>query len=121
MRPQPGWEAWEKHVNETLGLSATAASGSQWYEKGDGVDKSDSEWAFQVDAKYTDKASRSISIKEWDGLGKLARMAGKKFAIPVRLWPRGALGPTDLVVISLEDFAALVCAAKAGEDASSAQ
>lgn len=115
MRSDPGWETWEQHVNTQLGLSGTAGSGNQWFEKGDGIDKSDSEWAYQVDAKYTDKASRSVSIKEFGQLAKQAYMQGKKFALPIRLWPRGQLQPTDLVVITFEDFAALVEAAKAGE------
>jgi len=112
---QPTWEYWENYVNTELGLSATAASGSQWYEKGDGVDPSDSEYAYQVDAKFTEKASRSVSVKEWTQLSNLARMAGKKFALPLRLWPRGTIAPTDLVVISFEDFADLVEKAKRWE------
>lgn len=111
-----GWETWENFVNNQLGLSSTAGSGNQWFEKGDGIDKSDSEWAYMVDAKFTDKGSRSVSIKEWTSLAKQAWMAGKKFALPVRLWPAKNHQPTDLVVISFEDFCALVTAAKEEEE-----
>lgn len=115
MRHTPGWEAWEAYVNDVLDLTPTAGSGNQFYEKGDGVDKSDSEWAFQVDAKYTDKASRSVGHKEFGQLAQQARMAGKKFALPIRLWPRGQLMPLDLVVITFADFHGLVETAKEWE------
>lgn len=118
MRDERGWIGWENHVNTALGLSSTAASGSQWYEKGDGIDKSDSEWAFQVDAKFTDKGSRSVSVKEFGQLAMQAAMQGKKFALPIRFWPRKALRPADLVVITFEDFCALVEAAKGAESGS---
>jgi hypothetical protein len=115
MRDVHGWAGWETHVNTELGLTATAGSGNQWYEKGDGIDKSDSEWAYQVDAKFTDKASRSVSIKEFTQLAMQAAMQGKKFALPIRLWPRGKLQPVDLVVITFEDFVELVKIAKGAE------
>lgn len=112
---QPGWEVWEKRVNEDLGLTPTAASGSQWYQKGDGVDPSDSEHAYQVDAKYTEKASRSIGYKEFKQLANQAAFAGKKFALPIRIWPRGQVSPADLAVITFEDFVDLVEKAKKWE------
>jgi hypothetical protein len=115
MREQRGWEAWEKHVNEALSLTPTAASGSQWYQKGDGVDPSDSEHAYQVDAKYTVAMSRSLGIKEWTGLRDQAAFAGKKFALPVRIWPERRPGPLDLAVITFEDFVDLVEKAKKWE------
>lgn len=117
MNQNPGWEHWENLVNERLGLSATAASGSQWYEKGDGVDRSDSEYAFQVESKYTEQASFSVT-KVVGKYAEQAALAGKKFALCIRVWPRGVLAPRDYAVIPFDVFVDLVERAKAGEDAS---
>ncbi|ACH62164.1 hypothetical protein MYRNA_195 [Mycobacterium phage Myrna] len=114
MRQQPGWEAWESHVNETLGLSGTAGSGNQWYEKGDGVDKSDSEYAFQVESKYTEQTGFRVTKVVGD-YAKQAAMAGKKFALCVRIWGRGQKQPSDYAVIPFEVFVDLVERAKEAE------
>lgn len=107
MRYTPGWAPWETHVNERLGLDATVASGSQFYDKGDGVDRGQGEWAYQVDAKYTERASFSI-VPEMAAWVTRAAMSGKKFALAVRIWPRGRPQPADYVVIPFEDFVELV-------------
>lgn len=113
MRQVPGWQPWENYVNEQLGLEATVASGSQFYDKGDGVDRSRSEWAYQVDAKYTDKTSFSVNRKLLGDYVVRASMAGKKFAMAVRCWGRGHHQPEDYVIIPFRDFKALLEVARA--------
>jgi len=117
MRHQPGWSAWESYVNETLGLSATAGSGNQWHEKGDGVDPSDSEYAFQVESKYTEQAGFRVGKVVAD-YARQAAMHGKKFALCLRIWSRGQKTPADYAVIPFEVFVDLVQRAKASEETS---
>lgn len=114
MRATPGWSAWESYVNERLGLSSTAGSGNQWFEKGDGVDKSDSEYAFQVESKYTEGVGFRVSRVVSD-YAMQAAMAGKKFALCVRIWGRGQKQPADYAVIPFEVFVDLVERAKEAE------
>jgi hypothetical protein len=116
MHQQPGWEHWESHVNDRLGLMGTAGSGNQWYEKGDGVDHSDSEYAFQVESKYTEQGSFSLKYKLTGKYAEQAALAGKKFAQCIRIWPRGTVKPQDYAVIPFEVFVDLVERAKAGEE-----
>lgn len=104
MRHVPGWEPWESYVNERLGLEATVASGSQFYDKGDGVDRGRGDWAFQVDAKYTDKLSFSVNRKLLADYVVRASMSGKRFALAVRCWGRGHHQPADYVVLPFEVF-----------------
>lgn len=91
-----------------LGLSPTVASGSQFHDKGDGVDYGQDEWAFQVDAKYTEKISYSVKGRQFaEWLGQ-AVSRGKHFALVVRMWPRGQRQPDDLAVIPFELLVAMV-------------
>lgn len=113
----PGWKPWETYVNERLGLDATVASGSQFYDKGDGVDRGRGEWAYQVEAKYTDKISFAVKGKELGQWVTRARMAGKRFALVVRVWGRGYAQPSDYVVLPFEDFVELLAALREAEHA----
>lgn len=117
MRHQPGWSAWESYVNEELGLSGTPGSGNQWHAKGDGYDPTDSEYALQVESKYTEGLSFGISRKKVNGYAKQAALAGKKFALTVRIWTRGAVEPADYAVIPFEMFVDLIKTAKEAESA----
>jgi len=110
-----GWRPWESYVNLRLGLDPTVASGSQFYDKGDGVDRGRGDWAYQVDAKYTDKASFSVKSKEMNQWVTRARMAGKRFALAVRVWGRGFVQPSDYVVLPFEDFVELLEKAREAE------
>ncbi|QZE10511.1 holliday junction resolvase [Mycobacterium phage ScoobyDoobyDoo] len=114
MIPKPGWDVWESYVNETLGLSPTAGSGNQWYEKGDGIDRSDSEYAFQVESKYTEQAGFRVTKVVGD-YARQAAMQGKKFALCLRIWAKGQKIPTDYAVIPFDVFVDLVQRAKEGE------
>lgn len=107
MRHQIGWEAWEQRVNAELGLQPTLASGSQFHDKGDGVDRGQGEYAYMVDAKYTERISFSVGpvMKKYV---MQASMSGKKFALCVRLWARGQVTPQDYAVIPFDDFVDLV-------------
>lgn len=115
MSKEPGWEAWESFVNEQLGLRPTPGSGNQWYSKGDGIDGSDSEYAVMVESKYTEKASFSINTKLLCNYRDIAFMAGRKFALCVRLWGRGQRQPADFAVIPFDMFVDLIEKAKEWE------
>jgi hypothetical protein len=107
----PGWEAWEDEVNKALGLSSTVGSGSQAYDPGDGTDRrhhSVTDYALQVDAKYTERTSFSLNsklIRQWSDR---ALAQGKRFVLPVRFWTKGSNAPEDYVVIPFDDFVGLV-------------
>lgn len=117
MRQIPGWSAWETYVNEKLGLEATVASGSQFYDKGDGVDRGQGDWAFQVDAKYTDKLSFPVNRRVLDQYVMRASMAGKRFVLAVRCWGRGHHQPSDFAVIPFELFLAMLERIREAENA----
>lgn len=117
MRQLRGWKPFEDHVNELLGLDATVASGSQFYDKGDGVDRSESEFAIQADAKYTERASFSVNHKLLHQWATRARQSGKRFVLAIRLWSPVLNSPDDFVVLSLSDFAELLEKAKEAEHA----
>lgn len=115
MRHAVGWAPWEIHVNEQLGLDPTVASGNQFHDKGDGVDRGNGDWAFMVDAKYTNKNSFSLRVREMAKYVTQARITGKRFALAVRIWPPGYQQPADYAVIPFDDFAALVARLKEAE------
>jgi len=116
MRHVPGWQPWETYVNEQLGLDPTVASGSQFHDKGDGVDRV-GDWPFQVDSKYTDKLSYSIKTKDMRTWIDQAHRVGRHFALAVRCWARGYPQPHDYVVIEFELFKAMRDRIKELEDA----
>ncbi len=108
MRHVPGWQPWESYVNEQLGLDPTVASGNQFYDKGDGVDRSQGEWAFQVDSKYTDKISFSTKAREMTQWATQAMSRGKQFVLAVRCWPRGYHQPVDFAVVPFDTFSSML-------------
>lgn len=111
MRTPLGWAAFESYVNTLLGLSATAASGSQAHDPGDGVDRrhhSETDYALMVDAKYTERGSFSINRKLMGQYVLRAAEAGKRFALPVRLVDMRTKNVDDYVVVPLQDYAALL-------------
>lgn len=115
MRHTKGWRSWEVQVNDELGLDPTVASGSQFHDKGDGVDRSQSGYAYQVDAKYTESGSYSITKTMAQWTNQAAR-SGKKFALCVRIWPRIQAVPSDYAVIPFDDFVDLLDKARNLED-----
>lgn len=111
MRPELGWEAWERYSNRALGLRATIASGNKAYDPGDGVDRrhhTETDYALMVDAKYTEKKSFSLVAKTMDFYVRRAAEAGKRFVLAVRLVDNGGSVVHDYVVVPLQDYVALL-------------
>lgn len=108
---QPTWEYWENEVNEALGLSSTAGSGSQAHDPGDGTDRRHhtlTDYAIQADAKYTERTSFSLNSKLLGQWCERAAAQGKRFILPVRYWHRGTIAPHDYVVVPWQDYLMLV-------------
>jgi hypothetical protein len=106
-----GWQEHEAHVQKVLGLDSTAASGAKFHDIGDAVDRrhpNDSEFRLLADAKYTEKGSYSVNLKFLRQMTDKALELGKKFILPVRLWPNTEQLPHDYVVVSLDDFAEML-------------
>lgn len=111
MRRELGWEPWERAVNKALGLKATIASGSKAYDPGDGVDRrhhNETDYAIQVDAKYTEKASFPVNSKLMRQWTQRASEAGKRFVLAVRLVDGGGLEVHDYVVVPFQDYLELL-------------
>jgi len=111
MRHMPGWSEWEAEVNKVLGLSSTAGSGSQAHDPGDGTDRrhhSETDYAIQADAKYTERTSFSVNSKLMKQWSDRALSQGKRFILPIRFWAKGSNIPEDYVVIAFGDYVALV-------------
>lgn len=110
MRHLLGWDAFELHCQEMLGLSGTAASGSQWHDPGDGVDQrhyTETDYALMIDAKYTKQRSFSVNLAFMRTWLNRAGEAGKRFALPIRFedW-RGQT--EDFIVVPLNDYVELI-------------
>ncbi|QIG58367.1 holliday junction resolvase [Gordonia phage Skog] len=119
MSPTDEWQKFEDHVNETLGLERTAASGSQWHSPGDGVDNThydDSDFLVMADAKYTENRTFTLSSKFLGDYEMRAAEAGKRFVLPIRFANRRERVKKDFVVLSLDDFAELLTKARGGSD-----
>jgi hypothetical protein len=116
VRAVRGWRAFEDHVNALLGLDPTVASGSQFYDKGDGVDRSEGDFAIQVDAKYTEAKSFSVNGKLLTQWCQRAQLSGKRFVLAVRLWNPSLNSGDDYAVIRLDDLAELLEKAKERQD-----
>lgn len=56
----------------------------------------------------TEKASYSVNLKFLRQMTDKAMELGKRFILPVRLWPNTESLPHDYVVVSLDDFAELL-------------
>jgi hypothetical protein len=111
------WERFEQHVNTLLELDGTVSSGSQWHDKGDGTNRDmydGNPFRLLVDAKTTVRGSYSVSAKEMARWARIGVEAGKRFVLPIRFLPSNSRPQTDVVVLSLDDFAELVELAKRG-------
>lgn len=115
--PSPSWATWERDVQQALALDPTPASGALWHAMGDAIDTHHPEETFFpviADAKFTERFSYSITQKLWHRWQVTAAEMGKRFILPVRIHPRGQHAATDLVVLSLDDFAELYALARKG-------
>lgn len=111
MRHVLGWAAFEAYVNGKLGLEATLASGSQDHDKGDGVDRShpdETDYALQIDAKYTVKASFAVNRRFMDQCWERARLSGKRFALPIRFADERKGQVSDYIVVPFDDYTELL-------------
>lgn len=112
-----GWAAHEIYVQEVLSLSPTINSGNQFHDPGDGVDRehpSEKLFPLIVDAKYTERLSFSVKytiLSEW---WQRAAEMGKRFAMPIRFFPKFTVEPIDYILLSLDDFAELLDKARNG-------
>lgn len=117
--PQSSWQSWEHEIAEKFGLSTCIASGNQFQDPGDAVDRSnphEEPFRLLVDGKFTEAGSFSLNVKklmQWFDKGV---EVGKRAVIAVRLWPRGLLRPVDVVVLDANDFAELLEKARAWDD-----
>ncbi len=111
MSREPAWREWELYLQEQLGLDDCIASGAKWYDLGDGVTRAhyrESIFPIVIDAKYTENRSFSVTEKLMNQWFVRACDMGKRFLLPIRIFPREAKRPTDLVVMGLDDFIELL-------------
>lgn len=111
MTGTPQWRVFEDHVNALLGLDGTVASGSQFHDKGDGVDRrhySLTGMALQVDAKCSTGVSFRVSGKLMRQYCLRAAESGKRFVMAIRLIDQKTRGAEDYAVLRLDDLAELL-------------
>lgn len=105
-------DAHEEHLVEVLGGRKTKGSGNQWHNPMDGRHSSRTvNYAFAWDGKSTLGKSIGVTREMW---GKAEDQAGgERAALPLRFYDDERLRVgLDLVVISLDDFAELLDAAR---------
>ena len=111
MMVKRGWKAHEAYVQKILNLDSTIASGNQYHDPGDGVDRShpnENSFALIVDAKCTSTKSFSLKsefLREWRDK---AMMLGKRFAMPIRFEDLANDRQEDYILLTLDDFAELL-------------
>lgn len=114
-----GWEEHEKAIQRLLGLDSTIASGAKFHDPGDAVDHrhpSESDFRILADAKYTEKGSYSVNLKFLRQMTDKAMELGKRFILPIRMWPNTEQLPHDYVVVTLDDFAELLEKSRAWDE-----
>jgi hypothetical protein len=106
-----GWEGFERHVQFELGLDSTIASGSQFHDKGDAVDRrhpSATDYALQIECKFTVGRTFTLNAKKLSAWVKGARLSGRNFGLAVRFWPTNGLGPEDYILVPLGEYKELL-------------
>ena len=104
-----GFEAHEDWVAETFSLRNTITSGNKFYDPGDCVTADpDSRFPLFVDAKYTEKHSQSVRVRDLHYYQSIAAELGKRMVVALRFWHKDAVGPSDYVVLSAHDFLELL-------------
>jgi hypothetical protein len=99
------WKIFEEDVAQLFGLSTTVSSGSKWFDQGDAVTRGRSHmFPLYADAKFTERASFTLKLKELLDYTDQALQLGKHFILPIRFQAKEANRPSDFVVLSLEDF-----------------
>lgn len=104
-----GWQAFERYIQQVLGLDSTISSGSKFYDPGDAVTRGrKAPFPLFCDAKYTEYSSRPLKLRELRDYSGRAAELGKRMVLAVRFWPQGDVEPQDYAVIGLHDFAELL-------------
>jgi len=103
----------EKDLAELLGGRVTPGSGNGWANPMDVRQHRYDPFAFALDGKSTLAASMSVTREMWEKAQEQA--GGERPGLPLRFYDteRLAVG-LDLIVISLDDFAELLDAARKG-------
>lgn len=92
-----------------FGLDLTIASGSKFQDPGDGASRGHNlPFPLLADAKYTERSSRSVSLRELQKLDDEATMVGKRAIMPLRFYPPNTVGPQDYVVLKAHDLRELL-------------
>lgn len=121
MPKTPAWEQFEHDVQEMLGLDATICSGNKFNDIGDATDNrppGDDSFRLLIDCKYTEQVSFSVGAKFMGQWVDRATEWGKRFVLAIRFLPRGASSPREYVVLTLDDFAELLEAARRADQSS---
>lgn len=104
-KPKPLWQIWEDEFNEDLGLKATIASGSKFYDLGDGTNSEQHPIPVVTDCKSTEQKSYSVKYEFLEDWLQKARMMGRMFLLPIRF--ENAKKDKDYVLLEKEDFLTL--------------
>jgi hypothetical protein len=106
----PGWQEFETHVQQLLGLDSTPASGGRFHAPGDAVDHhhpTQSRFPLFADCKFTQRLSFSLNRHFLLQQSERAVELGKRFILPLRFWHHHN-AYEDYVVLRLDDFAELM-------------
>lgn len=108
----PEWEKFELHAQSLLGLRGTIASGTKWYDPGDGTSEREGIlFPFMTDAKCTRSKSWSVSLQFLEQWTRKSSEFGKRFLMPLR-FITDQMEYRDYVILTLDDFAEIVEAAE---------
>lgn len=110
--PKKAWEIWEDDFNEALGLRKTIASGSKFYDLGDGVSFEGHPIPVIHDCKSTEQKSYSVKYEFLEEWLQKARELGRMFLLPIRF--ENAKKDKDYVLMEKEDFLTLFLLAERG-------
>lgn len=111
----PAWEKFEHFIQDLLKLDSTPSSGNQWHDVGDAVSRghySEDPFRFVADCKYTEQKGFRLDRNFLDKWVLKGLELGKIFIMPIRFCDERTDSSSDYVVISLDDFRALVETAK---------
>lgn len=104
-----GWIKHEHDMAEMFGLDRTLTSGNKFFDKGDAVHRGRQlPFPVYLEAKYTEHASRTLTMIELYEGQQHAAEAGRRFVMAVRFYPKNAVGPEDYVVMAAHDLAELL-------------
>lgn len=102
------WQSWEQEVARTLQLDTTISSGNRFHDTGDAVTRGrDKPFPLWADAKWTEKKSFSLKLKDLSDYTTRAFEQCKTMIMPIRFWSRERQRSADFVVLSFHDFVEL--------------